>query len=94
MYRRGEWKHIGFERGKKPKKYNALLQNKKDKLRVVRVSFGQLPYEQYEDVAMGLYKHLNHKDKERRRLYHLRHPDRMSDELYYTSNWFSKVFLW
>jgi len=69
---------------KYPKKYFALVNNKK-------IYFGDQRYQQYYD-KMGHYNFLNHDDKNRRRLYKLRHQkDRMKKG---SAGWFADKILW
>ena len=73
------------------KKYDAILINKKTK-REKKISFGDKRYEQYEDKALGLYKHLNHKDSKRRQLYRIRHKG--EDKAKYSAGYFAWKYLW
>jgi hypothetical protein len=85
------YEFVMFEKGRYPKKYNAVLRNKETG-RMKRVPFGQLPYQQfYDSTGLNLYTHLNHGDKARRRLYYDRHG--MSAPLF-SSKYFSHRFLW
>ncbi len=68
---------------KKFKKYD-VFKNKKYYL-----SFGDKRYAQYFD-KLGHYSHLNHNDKERRRLYYARHGEAKK----YSAKWFSHKYLW
>lgn len=54
------------------------------------VHFGDRRYEQYYDI-FGHYKHLDHHDQERRRLYYARHGKSANEG---TSKWFSHHILW
>ena len=56
---------LGFEVGKGNKKYNALLKEKKTG-KIVKISFGDKRYQQFEDKVLKVYSHLNHYDKKRR----------------------------
>jgi len=69
---------------KYPKKYYALVGNKK-------VYFGDVRYEHYYD-KMGYYSNLNHLNKERRRLYRLRH--KATHNKIGSPSWFSWYILW
>ncbi len=72
---------------RKYKKYDVYDKNQKYLL-----SFGDTRYEQYND-QFKYYKHLNHNDEERRRLYRLRHMnENISDPTY--ANYWSYNFLW
>ena len=93
MYSRNNWNHIGFEKGKGLKKYNAVLEYKTNPKRKVRVSFGNRTFNHYYD-KIGSFRYLNHNDMNRRRLYHLRHKDLPDDKTHWTPNFFSKTYLW
>ncbi len=84
---------LGFEQSNtQNKKYDAILQNKTTKA-IKKVPFGDVRYQQYRDsTPLKLYKHLNHNDKERRRLYRARHEKDMSNK--FSSGYFSSKFLW
>ena len=89
------YKLIGFRKSKrKNKKYDAILENKqtgKNKY----VSFGQLPYEHYEDkTGLDIYKHLNHYDKNRRRLYRIRAGSNDYQKVVFSPAYFSWNYLW
>ncbi len=56
------------------------------------LSFGDNRYAQYKDsTGLGVYTHLNHLDRDRRRLYYARHGKYAEP---YTAKWFSHFFLW
>lgn len=68
------------------KKYRVIFKDgRKD------IYFGDSRYPQFRDVALGLYKHLNHNDKKRRDLYYARHG-RYAEK--WSSKWFSHKYLW
>lgn len=69
---------------KYPKKYYALVGNKK-------VYFGDVRYQQYHD-KMGYYRELDHWDPKRRSLFHSRHHK--SKGRIGTPGWFSLHVLW
>lgn len=69
---------------KYPKKYYALVKNKK-------VYFGDIRYEQYYD-KMGYYSKLNHGDQKRRSSFWARHNK--SKNKIGTPGWFSIHVLW
>lgn len=75
-----------FEKSKNPnKKYTVYDKNGK---RIT--SFGARTYQHYFD-KIGAFSHLNHLDKNRRRLYRLRHgtnPKKLS------AGWFALNYLW
>ena len=53
-------------------------------------SFGDNRYQQFKD-KIGLYKHKDHNDKERRKRYYLRFGKETTK---YTPKWFSHRYLW
>lgn len=92
-YSMENYKFVKFERGTKFKKYNAILQNKKTG-RTVKVPFGNVKYEHFRDsTGLGLYKHLDHLDKNRRKRFHARHRGFIK-EGFYSPSYFSSNFLW
>lgn len=88
-----DYKFIGFEVSKrKDKKYNAILQHKRTG-KYKRVPFGQTGAQHYKDTTnLRAYSHLNHEDKERRRLYRLRHQKTKDNK--FSSSWFAWNYLW
>lgn len=71
---------------RKGKKYDVYKDGK------YLVSFGSSSNAQYEDTTpLKLYKHLDHKDKERRRLFYLRFKKNPKFE---SALWFSSKYLW
>ena len=69
----------------KNKKYYALLENGK------KIHFGDSRYQQYEDkTPQKKYKHLNHRDNQRRELYYKRHGKAEP----YSAKYFSHKYLW
>ena len=93
-YSKKEYKFIKFEKSDKlNKKYNAIIENKKSKKRI-KIPFGAIGFEQYFDkTGLNLYKHLNHNDKNRRRLYKSRHTVFIKPG-YYSPGQMSMDFLW
>ena len=82
-------KLLGFEKGKYPKKYNAILN---DNGKIKKVSFGHQDFQQYKDsTGLNLYSHLDHLDKKRRELYYKRHN---KDFPKFSADYFSKKYLW
>ena len=79
------WKdYMIFVSERFPKKYYALVNQK-------RVFFGDVRYQQFND-KLGVYKHLNHKDANRRRLYKKRmEKNRHVKE---SAGWFADNLLW
>jgi hypothetical protein len=70
---------------RKNKKYDVF-----DKMNNYITSFGDNRYQHYKD-KIGLYKHLDHLDNDRRKRYKLRHgtnPKPLS------AGWFSLNYLW
>ena len=89
-----EYKLLRFEKAKSPKKYNAVLLNKKTG-REKRVPFGSAVHEQYrDDSGLGLWSHKNHLDKERRRLYRLRHAGEGDSENFPNAGYWAWWILW
>ena len=75
-----------FVSDKKEKKYYAVGPHSKKK-----IYFGSATYQQYHD-KMGHYKHLDHGDKERRRLFKARHNK--NRHKVGSPAWFSSNILW
>ena len=88
-YNKQDWKLVAFEKSKKKyKKYSAILFNIYTD-RSVRVDFGDLRYSHYKDrVHLGLYKHLDNNDLERKRLFRARHKG------FLKKGYFSPVFFY
>jgi hypothetical protein len=75
----------------KGKKYKAVVNGK-------TVHFGALGYQHYHD-RIGLFRHLDHNDPNRRKRYRERHSKIMkgtipSYRVKYTPAWFSWHYLW
>lgn len=84
-------KLIGFRKSKrKDKKYDAIIfENNKTRY----VPFGALGYQQYKDkTGLGLYSHLDHNDKERRKRYRQRHKG--SQLRIFSPAYFAWYYLW
>ena len=87
---------ITFIRGPANHKYTAIINKNGKKL---RVNFGDKRYEQYHD-KIGLYSHLDHNDKERRKRYIKRHSAIINKDgskavnVKYSPAWFSLRYLW
>jgi hypothetical protein len=92
MYSFNEYKFVRFEKGSGYHKYKAILKNRTTG-REVSVSFGDRRYEQYQDKTnLKLWKHLDHKDPQRRKAYRQRHAgDNLSE---FSAGYFSWRFLW
>jgi hypothetical protein len=71
---------------RKNKKYDVYYDD------IYLTSFGQLPYEHYED-KIGYYRDLNHYDKKRRDNYRTRHRHDNLDDISSAGFW-SYYFLW
>lgn len=75
------------------KKYDAILQRIQDG-KVIRVPFGEIGYEQYQDsTGLDLYSKFDHKDPNRRILYHERHRNDILKGMY-SPGFFSMQYLW
>jgi len=94
-YLKSEYKILGYEKSKrKDKKYDALIQNKKNKKKIIRIPFGNIHYEMYRDLTgLNLYPNLIHNDKERRKRYRARAKSLVKDD-YYSPSWFSYYITW
>lgn len=84
---------IGFEKSHLPaKKYNAILERISTGA-ISRVPFGATGYEQYKDsTGLGIYSHLDHLDKSRRRNYISRHSK--DNNRPFSASWLSLNYLW
>jgi len=93
-YSKKDFEFLKFVKSKaRHKKYVAILQNKNEGY-LVRINFGDTRYQQYKDnTGLNLYSHLDHKDINRRRLYHLRHRKNVKTG-YYSPSYFSNKYLW
>jgi len=83
-----------IEKSSNPKKkYQTVLVNKKTGKQVI-IRWGSVIYQQYKDkTPLKLYSHLDHTNKERRRLYHARHKHFIRKG-YYSAGDQSMRFLW
>jgi hypothetical protein len=72
------------------KKYDAILIDRTGK--EIVVPFGDSRYKHFND-KIGMYKHLDHGDPERRRLYKLRHSTYIQPGQY-SAGYFSMKYLW
>lgn len=88
---------IKFEKGSYPHKYKATVTLPNGKTKTVQ--FGHQNYEQYHD-KIGLYRHLDHHDAERRQRYRTRHQairlktGQRAIDVKYSPAWFSYRYLW
>lgn len=79
-----------FKSKKKGKKYSVYVKSESGGVKLIH--FGDSSMEHYYD-KIGLYSHLNHNDKERRKRYRQRHAnDRINDKN--TPGWWSWYKLW
>ena len=97
-YSKKDYDLVGFRKStNKLKKYDAILENNKNK-KIVIVSFGAIkpdgtPYSQYKDrTPLKLYSKYDHNDEKRRERYLKRHSKDINKP--YSKSWLSKVFLW
>ena len=97
-YSKRDYKLIGFRKSiRRLSKYDAILENKKNK-KIFIVSFGGIrpngiPYSQFEDrVPLKLYSKYDHNDQGRRERYLERHSKNINEP--YSKSWFSKEYLW
>jgi len=82
---------IKWFKGTSNKKYKVILFDKNNK-KIKTIQFGDKRYKHYKDITpLKLYTHLNHNDKERRKLYYKRHKINYPK---YTPDYFSKRYLW
>ena len=93
-YSKKNYKLLGFRKSERQnKKYYALLENKLNK-NLIKIHFGDPNFFHYKDTTgLSDYKHLDHGDKERRRLYIARHKKDIKDG-YYSAGFFSMTKLW
>jgi hypothetical protein len=96
---------IKFVKGPFPKKYTALLRNKKNK-KTRKLHFGDVRYQQYKDrTPLKLYKRRDHKTRKRMQRYFSRHSgtknrnkainmEKRKSNGYYTPKILSHVYLW
>lgn len=81
-----------WSKGTGCKKYKVEIIDS-DGYKVKTLQFGDKRYEQYKDsVPLKLYSHLDHGDKNRRRLYRIRHDKDRHRPL--TAGWFADKYLW
>jgi hypothetical protein len=87
-----KFKLLGFKEGPPPKKYTAVLEDKRTGRRY-EVHFGDRNYQHYKDnTGLGIWSHLDHGDVKRRRAYHSRHRyDKLNE---YSPGHFSYYYLW
>ena len=91
-----DWRLLGFKKSQaKGKKYSALIQHKKnDRIRTINFGSTTKPNQQYRDsTGLGLYSHLDHGDKERKKRYISRHKVFIRDK-HYSAGYFSMRYLW
>ena len=76
-----------YKSTRKNKKYDVYV---KMNGKMKKVSFGDSRYQQYHD-KIGLYSHLDHFDKQRRKRYYDRHGKTAEK---YSPKYFSHKYLW
>ena len=82
-----------YKSPRKGKKYRVALTHKKTG-KVKLIDFGSTSYKHFRDsTPVKLYSHLDHGDKERRRLYKARHKGFIKKG-YYSPGFFSMRYLW
>lgn len=88
-----EYDFIRFQKSNtENKKYDAILKHKTTG-RTKTVPFGDRRFQHFKDTTgLALYNHLNHLDKERRRLFRLRFKKSSSKK--FSSSYFSYNYLW
>ena len=93
-YSMSEWRLLGFKKSQvKGKKYSAYIQHKTNN-RIRTINFGSTSHEQFKDTTgLGLYSHLDHRDKERKKRYQSRHSVFIRKG-YYSPGYFSMTRLW
>jgi hypothetical protein len=94
FYPMAEYKLVRFEKSNaRNKKYDAILENKISH-KLVKVSFGDIRYNQYKDSTPNkLYSNKDHGDLNRRRLYRLRHAKDIKPG-YFSPGYMSMKYLW
>lgn len=93
-YKKKDHIFYGIRKSKrKNKKYDGLI-IKKGTNKIISIPFGQKKFKQYKDsTGLGLYSHLDHGDKDRRRRYRARHKVYIKPG-YYSAGDMSMRFLW
>lgn len=92
-YSMDDYKFSHFEKSRRHmKKYDAIIEHKRTN-KQVRIPFGAIGYDQYDDQALGLYDDYNHYDSRRRKLYRNRHKKWLKDG-FYSPSYFSWRYLW
>ena len=92
-YNMRDFSFIRFEKSNtKNKKYDAIIEHKRTKKKFI-LPFGDIRYQHFHDNALGIYKHLDHGDINRRHLYKLRHA-KFIKENFYSPGYFSMKYLW
>lgn len=96
---------VKFKRGPFPKKYTALVKNRRTK-KTRKIHFGDRRYQQYKDrTPLKLYKRKDHKTRKRMRNYFSRHSGTKNrgkairkeikkSKGYYNAKILSHVYLW
>ena len=96
---------IRFKKGTFPKKYTAIVQNKKTK-KLRKIHFGDQRYAQYKDrTPLKLYKRRDHKTRKRMQNYFYRHSgektrkkaidkEKKASNGIYNAKLLSHIYLW
>tara|TARA_B110000091_G_scaffold211404_1_gene255974 strand:+ start:1919 stop:2224 length:306 start_codon:yes stop_codon:yes gene_type:complete len=96
---------IKIKKGPSPKKYTALVKNKKTR-KIRTLHFGDKNYQQYKDrTPLKLYKNKNHNTRKRMQNYYSRHSgtktrkegikkEKRKSNGYYNSKILSHIYLW
>jgi hypothetical protein len=99
-YSKRDYDLIGFEKSHLAnKKYNAILVDRNNRERMIRVPFGAIrpdgePYEQYKDLTgLNLYSDWDHNDKKRRKRFVQRHKRNFKHNMY-SPTYFAIHYLW
>lgn len=80
---------VGLYKSKREnKKYVAIVF--KDGKKIGTFHFGDTRYQHFKDLVSDTYRHLDHNDNDRRRLYRIRHKEGE----FPSSAWFAYNLLW
>lgn len=85
--------NLVWSKGTGNKKYKVVLYDKKSKQKIKTIQFGDVRYQHYKDkTPLKLYKHKDHNDAKRRKLYRQRHEKDRHNTL--SAGWFADKYLW
>lgn len=99
IFKHGIYRPFYDSKTPKSKKYSVIIYNKKIK-KYARINFGARNMEHYKDLVSDRYAHLNHLDKNRRRLYRARASKIVDKNGHLTyknktsPNYYAYFFLW